>query len=278
MEPPKRLGSEAEAKAWLDGVVALYAQHSSITLSSASPGGSSGSGGRGAVMNSEEFLKFQTEQYQFTGQQIELYARYLKKDSRAGDLKYDTEKANSIALQAHLDTINHEHSNFYIDGILPAFNALKARQFNSSWNWAQQDALLTWYDIILKLWKVVQSQQGISEEQVSQIKDLYDSVINSLSTKGPKTKLKMTPQPRARRASSQFLRPQVPSGPSISEDKIPLLHLKRRVGAGWEYSSNLTGVYLDILNKIATSGASFKDKNALLTGVTRRWEADRGNC
>ena len=120
---------------------------------------------------------------------------------------------------------------------------------------------------VLKLWNVVQSQPGISEEQVSRIKDLYDSVINSLNTKGPETKPKAAPQPRTRRASSQFLRPQVPGGPSISEDKIPLLHLKRRVGGNWEYSNNLTGVYLDILNEIATSGTSFKDKNALLTGV-----------
>jgi fatty acid synthase subunit alpha len=120
---------------------------------------------------------------------------------------------------------------------------------------------------VLKLWNVVQSQPGISGEQVSRIKDLYDSVINSLNTKGPEVKLKAAPQPRARRASSQFLRPQVPGGPSISEDKIPLLHLKRKIGTNWEYSNNLTGVYLDILNEIATSGTSFKDKNALLTGV-----------
>jgi fatty acid synthase subunit alpha len=149
MEPAKRLGSEAEAKAWLDGVVSLYAQRSGVTLSSASSGGSGGGGGGGgAVMNSEEFLKFQAEQHQFAGQQIELYSRYLKKDSRAGDLKYDVEKTNSLALQARLDAIGREHGDFYVDGILPAFDALKARRFDSSWNWARQDALLMWYDII----------------------------------------------------------------------------------------------------------------------------------
>jgi fatty acid synthase subunit beta len=42
--------------------------------------------------------------------------------------------------------------------------------------------------------------------------------------------------------------------------------LKRKVGANWEYSSNLTGVYLDIRG-IVTSGTTFKDKNTLLTGV-----------
>ena len=52
VEPPNRLGSEAGAKAWLDGVVALYAQHSGITLSSNSSGGSDGRGGGGGVMSS----------------------------------------------------------------------------------------------------------------------------------------------------------------------------------------------------------------------------------
>jgi fatty acid synthase subunit alpha len=54
---------------------------------------------------------------------------------------------------------------------------------------------------------------------------------------------------------------------SVSADKVPLLHLKHKVGTSWEYSSNLTGVYLDILLEIATSGTMFKDKNASLTGV-----------
>ena len=54
-------------------------------------------------------------------------------------------------------------------------------------------------------------------------------------------------------------------------DTVPLLHLKRRVGTTWECSSNLTSVYLDILTEIATSGTTFKDKNALLTGVGKGW-------
>ena len=79
--------------------------------------------------------------------QIELYSRYLKKDARAGDLKYDAEKANSLTLQARLDAIGREHGDFYVDDILPALDALKARRFDS-WNWARQDSLI-WYDIIL---------------------------------------------------------------------------------------------------------------------------------
>ncbi len=89
-------------------------------------------------------------------------------------------------------------------------------------------------DDVVKLWNVVKSQPEISEEQKSRIKALYDGVVRSLR-KAP--------------------------------DNRPLLHLKRRVGTQWEYSSNLTGVYFDVLNEIATSGTTFKDKNALITGV-----------
>ena len=68
VEPPNRLGSEAEAKARLDEIVVLYAQRSGIILSSTSFGDSDGGGNGEGVMNSEEFLNFQAEQYQFAGQ------------------------------------------------------------------------------------------------------------------------------------------------------------------------------------------------------------------
>ncbi|KII85134.1 hypothetical protein PLICRDRAFT_45274 [Plicaturopsis crispa FD-325 SS-3] len=391
-EPPKRLASEPEAKAWLDGVVATYAQRAGISLSSGAAASGGGGGSGGPTINSEEFIKFQAEQEQFAAQQIALYMRYLKRDARAGEIAHDQEKANAALLQARLDSIAKEHGDAYIDGIQPVFDALKARHFDSSWNWARQDVLLMYYDIIfgrlttvdreitarcinilnradpelvtymqfyidrtdptrgetyqlakkfgqqlidntkeilgqppvykdvtfptaphtevtakgdivysevvregvrkleayveemasgdtisgsvniqkvqddvLKLWSVVKSQPGISQEQKNRIKALYEGVVRSLR-KGPETRPRVG-SVRSRRSSSQFLRPQITGGTSISADKVPLLHLKRKVGTSWEYSSNLTSVYLDILHEIATSGTTFKDKNALLTGV-----------
>lgn len=120
-------------------------------------------------------------------------------------------------------------------------------------------------DDVLKLWSVVKSQPGISQEQKGRIKALYEGVVRSLRT-GAEYRPRVG-APRNRRSSSQFLRPQITGITSVSADKVPLLHLKRRVGLHWEYSSNLTSVYLDILTEIATSGTTFKDKNALLTGV-----------
>lgn len=119
-------------------------------------------------------------------------------------------------------------------------------------------------DDVLKLWNVVKSQPEISEEQKNRIKALYEGVVRSLH-KRPESRPR--PAARSRRSSSQFLRPQVSGIASVTADKVPPLHLKRKVGTNWEYSSNLTGVYLDILHEIATSGTTFKDKNALLTGV-----------
>ncbi|KAG9047855.1 3-oxoacyl-[acyl-carrier-protein] synthase [Tulasnella sp. UAMH 9824] len=393
MEPAKRLGSEGEAKAWLDSVVSAYAQQTGISLSSGASAGGAGGASGGAVMNSEEFLKFQAQQHEFARQQVELYMRYLDQDSRAGHRLHADEKASGLALQSRLDDISKEHGDTYIQGIQPVFEPLKARHFDSSWNWARQDALLMWYDIIfgrlttvdrditsrcitlmnradpallrymqyhidncspergetyklakefglqllenckealgkppvykdvtfptapftevtakgdivstevvrkdvrkleayveemakgdavptvniqkvqddvLRLWNVVKSQPEITEDQKNRIKGLYDSVVRSLH-KAPsdvRTPPRI-PAPRSRRSSSQFLRPQVTNIASVTPDRIPLLHLKRKVGTNWEYSSNLTGVYLDILNEIATSGTTFEGKNALLTG------------
>ena len=54
-------------KNWLDGVVSVYAQRSGISLASPGAGGTSG-GGAGAIINNEEFLKFQSDQQKFTAQ------------------------------------------------------------------------------------------------------------------------------------------------------------------------------------------------------------------
>lgn len=66
IEPAKRLGSEAEGKARLYAAAQVYAQRVGISLSSGGgSGGFAGSSSRGAVMNSEEFLKFRAEQHGF---------------------------------------------------------------------------------------------------------------------------------------------------------------------------------------------------------------------
>ncbi|KAF9438054.1 3-oxoacyl-[acyl-carrier-protein] synthase [Entomortierella beljakovae] len=147
MEPNARLGSEPEAKAWLDTVAQAYARRAGITLGG---GGGAAVGGAvgGAVMNSEEFNQFQAKQNALMYQHLEVYARYLEKDLRAGDKLFEEEKLATIRLQADIDQWMAEHGDYYAEGIKPSFSAKKARKYDSHWNWVRQDALSLFYDMI----------------------------------------------------------------------------------------------------------------------------------
>jgi fatty acid synthase subunit alpha len=147
-EPEKRLGSEADAKAWLDGVAQAYASQAGITLGAAGGGGGAAAGGAGFMINTEQLDKMQEKQDNFVSQQVELFLRYLGKDSREGHRLADMQKAEVASLQEKLDSIAREHGDAYVQGIQPVFDPLKARHFNSSWNWVRQDALMMWMDIL----------------------------------------------------------------------------------------------------------------------------------
>ena len=88
-------------------------------------------------------FEIQPEQEGFVSQDVELYMRYLKRDSRSDDNLFGKEKANSAALQAKLDSIAKEHGDTYIDGIQPIFDPLKAHHFGSYWNWAVNNSSTT---------------------------------------------------------------------------------------------------------------------------------------
>jgi fatty acid synthase subunit alpha len=154
MEPAARLGSENDAKSWLDETAQKYAAQAGISLSTGpAPGEAAGAGGM--MMDPEAIEALTKDQRALFKQQLELLARYLKMDLRAGDKAAIAGKQNEAALQAQLDLWNTEHGEFYAAGIEPSFSALKARIYDSSWNWARQDALTMYYDIIFGRLKIV---------------------------------------------------------------------------------------------------------------------------
>ncbi|KAK4046934.1 fatty acid synthase alpha subunit Lsd1 [Microbotryomycetes sp. JL201] len=396
-EPPKRLGSEGEAKSFLDAAAQAYAQTAGITLSSGGGGGGGGAAAAGVMIDSEQLDKMQAKQDDFISQQVEVLLRYLGRDSRTGHRLADLQKVETATLQDKLDLIAREHGDEYINGIQGVFNPLKARHFNSSWNWVRQDALMMWMDILFgrlttvdrditarclvimnrcdpslleymqytidnapvelgenyvlakqfgqtllencremigqpplykdvtfptapktsisakgdlvyeevnragvsrlekyvaemaagskitvpsvnldkvqdhieKLYKLIKLQPQISKQHMQSIRSLYGEVVRGLGKDLPAVAPKSgKPGTRTRRSSSQFLRPAaVTESTFLPEDKMPLLHLKRKVGNNWQYSSKLTSLYLDILKEIATAGVTFEHKNALMTGV-----------
>jgi fatty acid synthase subunit alpha len=155
MEPAARLGAEADAKAFLDDVTNKYASNAGISLAAPVAGGDAGGGGGGMMMDPAAIDALTKDQRALFKQQLELFARYLKIDLRAGDKAFIGSQDSSKALQAQLDLWNVEHGEFYAAGIEPVFSSLKARVYDSSWNWARQDALTMYYDIIFGRLKAV---------------------------------------------------------------------------------------------------------------------------
>ncbi|KAK3312390.1 fatty acid synthase alpha subunit reductase [Apodospora peruviana] len=162
MEPPARLGSEAEAKAFLDDVTQKYAANAGISLSTAAAAGPAGGSGGGMMMDPAAIEALTSDQKALFKQQLELLARYLKLDIRAGDKAFQASQESSKVLQSQLDLWMTEHGDFYAAGIEPVFSSLKARVYDSSWNWVRQDALSMYYDIIFG------RLQAVDREIVSQ--------------------------------------------------------------------------------------------------------------
>ncbi|QKX60141.1 uncharacterized protein TRUGW13939_07284 [Talaromyces rugulosus] len=154
-EPPSRLGSDADAKGYLDGIANKYAANAGINLSAPTSGGDSGAGGGGMMMDPAAIDALTKDQRALFKQQLESIASYLKVDLRAGDRAFVASIESQKALQAQLDLWQTEHGDVYASGIAPSFDSLKARIYDSSWNWARQDALSMYYDIIFGRLQVV---------------------------------------------------------------------------------------------------------------------------
>ncbi|KAJ2100177.1 fatty acid synthase alpha subunit Lsd1, partial [Coemansia sp. S100] len=141
MEPSGRLSGEAEAKAWLDSVAQAYAAKVGISYAAAAASAGSSSGQTGApVISSAEMEKMQQKQHEHIRQQIQVLARYAGIDPREGARMAEDEQAKAALLQTKLDGIAAELGDELIDGVRPLFDAHKARHFDSSWNWARQEA------------------------------------------------------------------------------------------------------------------------------------------
>ncbi|KAG5927705.1 hypothetical protein E4U42_001910 [Claviceps africana] len=155
MEPPARLGSESDAKAFLDDVAQKYASNAGVSLTTASSSGPAGGAGGGMMMDPAAIDALTKDQRALFKQQLELFARYLKMDLRSGDKAAINSQKSEKILQAQLDLWTAEHGDFYAAGIEPVFSPLKARTYDSSWNWARQDALNMYFDIIFGRLKAV---------------------------------------------------------------------------------------------------------------------------
>lgn len=151
-EPASRLGSETDAKSFLDEQAQKYASISGINLASAAAASAGGAGagaaGGGATIDAAALEDLTKDNKILARQQLEVLARYLKMDLDNGERKYLKEKSTVGELQAQLDHITEEMGEFYISALTNNFSRKKARVFDSSWNWAKQSLLHLYFEII----------------------------------------------------------------------------------------------------------------------------------
>ncbi|KAJ1727024.1 fatty acid synthase alpha subunit Lsd1, partial [Coemansia biformis] len=140
MEPAARLGSEADARSWLDGVAKAYASRAGISYAAAAGAAVAGSQAQGPVVSSAEMDRMQKEQREHARQQIEVLARYAGIDLRADGRSTASARVQTGELQAVVDELSAEFGDDLIAGVRRAFDARKVRRFDSYWNWARQDA------------------------------------------------------------------------------------------------------------------------------------------
>ena len=147
-EPATRLGSENDAKGFLDSMAQKHAGMAGISLASADSGSGGGEGAGGAVIDSAALDAITSENKVLAKQQLETLARYLKVDLNKGSKSLIKEREATDVLQKELDLWEAEHGEFYAKGIKPMFSSLKSRTYDSYWNWARQDVLSMYFDII----------------------------------------------------------------------------------------------------------------------------------
>ncbi|CAI1780489.1 hypothetical protein SEUBUCD646_0P00590 [Saccharomyces eubayanus] len=148
-EPAARLGSEVEAKAFLDSMAQKYASITGIDLSSsASASAAPDAAAGGATIDAGALEEITKDHKVLARHQLQVLARYLKMDLDGGERKYLKEKDTVSELQAQLDYLNAELGEFFISGVATSFSRKKARTFDSSWNWAKQSLLSLYFEII----------------------------------------------------------------------------------------------------------------------------------
>ncbi|KAJ2805127.1 fatty acid synthase alpha subunit Lsd1 [Coemansia guatemalensis] len=140
MPPTARLAGDADASAWLDRVAKVYALRAGITYPTGTNAAKASGISQGPAISGAEMKRIRHEQHEHIRQQIEVLARHagidLRKDARAIE---GTQSASS-ELQERLNGLAAELGDEFAEGIQPCFDALKARRFDSYWNWVRQDA------------------------------------------------------------------------------------------------------------------------------------------
>ncbi|KAJ2076549.1 fatty acid synthase alpha subunit Lsd1, partial [Coemansia sp. RSA 988] len=179
MSPTSRLAGDAETSAWLDSVAKVYALRAGIAYPSGANAAKSSGVLQGPAISGAEMKQIRHEQREHIRQQIEVLARYagidLRKDARA----IEGAQSASSEMQDRLNGLSAELGDDLAEGILPCFDALKARRFDSYWNWVRQD-VYEWIQKLLSASVADAADISMDEARIGRLVNCVDEALLQL--------------------------------------------------------------------------------------------------
>jgi fatty acid synthase subunit alpha len=275
--PSTRFKNKEDAHSYFDKIVHAHASAAGISLNKSGDG--EGSCVQSSLFDPEALRLLSEEQNSLSKKHLELYANHLNIDLHAQAKGMDASATIIKKLQNDLDLWNEEHGDVYASGIRPMFSKNKVRHFNSWWNWAIQDVLSLFHDLIAsrleysspeypshsvrivnrcnsEILEVIRYLIGLCRKVDTDVYRLTRTTLEHLLLECSQT----TGQPMFRKTPA--------TSPDDNDTPISLSHktIKQKWAGEWKFDEPSTKTYQNALDQISASGLKFEGKNVLLTG------------
>ena len=143
VQPAGRLQNEEAAWNFLDRVCKTYVEEFGLACSPIPIVAT-----QLPIVDSRVVERTTKQGHDMSRQKLELYAKDLQINLRAGDKAYTAARKELTLVQGELEIWRSEHGETYGSGIQPIMDPLKARSYDSSWNWAIQNLLRLYHSVV----------------------------------------------------------------------------------------------------------------------------------
>ncbi|KID95619.1 fatty acid synthase subunit alpha reductase, partial [Metarhizium majus ARSEF 297] len=288
-QPQARLQNHDEAKVFIDGIVQQYIQKHGLVLPAESS--SAGASAAQTTVGVEVLDCLEERQKAVLREQLQLYARLLGVDLDAPEAANVALRQRISELEGQLDEWNTEHGEAYASGLKPIFTPLKARVYDSWWNWAIQDLMLLISTATsgslrdmeptidrLKRNLVQKAHARLvcairhfsSTTTNAQVAEILRDVLSRCETSVNEMPVvywhdqSMAPVTTIDQ-SGKIVYSERPRGMRIDDDVPP--RIGRKVCNTWEYLDSLSYTLHRVMAGARTTGLSFAGRNVLVTGA-----------
>ncbi|RDL38707.1 uncharacterized protein BP5553_03047 [Venustampulla echinocandica] len=304
MQPASRLATTSDAESFLADLVTHYAAELNLNLATPLAVQISGSTDGNSqlhaklMMTDHELAAITKEKAAWRRAKLEALSKRMQIDLRAGDKAHVVMKKKHDILQKELDDLTAEFGEVLLSGVSNSFASVKARRFNSSWNWALQDLLEVYHGVqggalspdnpdllnrcvliasradprFLRVLNQIDSvPSGAPRRQSARAIILHlKDLCNEISSSGlvPYTSFTNIFSRAPKTIIDQNGNALYEEVPRSISDELPTLLLKtKNKNRNWKVDEDLTHKFISLLKNTRKNGVSFKGKNVLVTGA-----------